>query len=117
MLCRSLPPDDFGGTNMSLIINGNFSDSENRWNFRLAGEIDISNALQLKHQLETAYTGRAADIYIDVNDLSYIDSTGLGIIIGVYGSMRGTGNRIVLLNPRENVKKLLKITNLDKLLC
>jgi len=102
---------------MSLIINGNFDDSENHWSFRLTGEIDISNALQLKQQLETAYGGRAADIYIDVSDLSYIDSTGLGILIGVYGDMRGAGDRIKLLNPRENVKKLLKITNLDKLLC
>ncbi|MDR0852021.1 MAG: STAS domain-containing protein [Clostridiales Family XIII bacterium] len=101
---------------MSLIINGNFDEAESRWNFRLAGEIDISNALQLKKQLETAYAARAADIYINVGDLSYIDSTGLGIIIGIYGTIHKSGYRIVLLEPKENVKKLLKITNLDKVL-
>jgi anti-sigma B factor antagonist len=101
---------------MSLIINGNFDESESRWDFRLAGEIDISNALQLKNQLETAYKARAADIYINVGDLTYIDSTGLGIIIGLYGAMRGNGHRVVIQEPRENVKKLLKITNLDKIL-
>ena len=102
---------------MSLNINGNFNEPENRWDFCLSGEIDISNAQQLKSQLETAYAGHAAYIHIDVSGLSYVDSTGLGIIIGVYGSIRENGNRIILREPRENVKKLLKITNLDKVLC
>jgi anti-sigma B factor antagonist len=97
---------------MSLTINGNFSETENRWIFQPAGEVDISNAGQLKQQLETAFMQRAADIRLEMSELSYIDSTGLGVMISVYGEMKKTGHRITIVNPKDNVKKLLRITSL-----
>lgn len=102
---------------MSFSINGSYADAEGRWRYILSGEVDIANAQQLKKELETAYSTRAADIEIDAGGLNYIDSTGLGVIIGVYGTMREGGHRIILTDVRDNVKKLLKITNLDKVLC
>jgi anti-sigma B factor antagonist len=101
---------------MSLSINGNYDEAKNRWNFDLMGEIDISNAHQLRQQLDAAYTARPADIYLDLAKLSYIDSTGLGVIIAVYGAIRGKGHKTIILNPKDNVKKLLRITSLDKVL-
>lgn len=102
---------------MSLSINGNYDETAGEWCFKLIGEVDISNAHQLKKQLETAYGEHASDIAVDVSSLSYIDSTGLGVIIGVYGNMKESGHRIRLLEPRENIRKLLRITSLDKVLC
>jgi anti-sigma B factor antagonist len=101
---------------MSLSINGNYDETDNKWNFDLVGEIDISNAHQLKQQLETAYAAHPTDIYLDLERLSYIDSTGLGVIIGVYGTIRGDGHRTIIVNPKDNVRKLLRITSLDKVL-
>jgi len=101
---------------MSLSINGNYDEARDQWNFDLIGEIDISNAHQLKQQLEAAYAAHSTNIYLDLEHLSYIDSTGLGVIIGVYGSIRGNGHKTIILNPKDNVKKLLRITSLDKVL-
>jgi anti-sigma B factor antagonist len=101
---------------MSLSINGNYDQKKKIWNFDLHGEIDISNANQLKQQLEAAYAAQPADIYLDFEHLAYIDSTGLGAIIGVYGSIREKGHKTIIVNPRDNVKKLLRITSLDKVL-
>jgi anti-sigma B factor antagonist len=102
---------------MSLSINGNFNEAEELWLFKLSGEIDLSNAYQLKQRLETDYAQRPANIAIDLSSLSYLDSTGLGILIGMHGRMRVDEHRIILRQPRENVKKLLRITSLDKILC
>jgi anti-sigma B factor antagonist len=101
---------------MSLSINGNYDEAGNKWDFDLIGEIDISNAHQLKQQLEAAYAAHPSDIYLDLAGLSYIDSTGLGVIIGVYGTMRGNGHKTIIVNPKDNVRKLLRITSLDKVL-
>jgi anti-sigma B factor antagonist len=101
---------------MSLSINGNYDEQNNRWNFDLVGEIDISNAHQLKQQLEAAYAAHPTNIYLDLARLSYIDSTGLGVIIGVYGTIRGNGHKTIIVNPKDNVRKLLRITSLDKVL-
>jgi anti-sigma B factor antagonist len=102
---------------MSLSISSSYDGELNKWLFTVAGEVDISNAHQMKVELEASYKEHAADLLVDVSDLNYIDSTGLGVIIGIYGQIRGEGQRIVLINPRENVKKLLRITSLDKVLC
>jgi anti-sigma B factor antagonist len=101
---------------MSLSINGNYDEKNDRWEFDLVGEIDISNAHQLKQQLEAAYSAHATNIYLDLEHLSYIDSTGLGVIIGVYGTIRGNGHKTIIVNPKDNVRKLLRITSLDKVL-
>jgi anti-sigma B factor antagonist len=104
------------GTIMALSINGNYDETKRRWNFDLRGEIDISNAHQLRQQLDAAYGARPADIYLDLDNLSYIDSTGLGVIIAVYGTIRNKGHKTIIVNPKDNVKKLLRITSLDKVL-
>jgi anti-sigma B factor antagonist len=101
---------------MSLSINGNYDEKNDRWEFDLVGEIDISNAHQLKQQLEAAYAAHSTNIYLDLEHLSYIDSTGLGVIIGVYGTIRGSGHKTIIVNPKDNVRKLLRITSLDKVL-
>ncbi|MDR2156183.1 MAG: STAS domain-containing protein [Clostridiales Family XIII bacterium] len=102
---------------MSFAINGGFHEADHLWQFGLSGEIDISNASQLKTRLESAYSETPADIVLDLGNLNYIDSTGLGVIIGVYGGIKENGHRIILREPKENVKKLLRITSLDKVLC
>jgi anti-sigma B factor antagonist len=102
---------------MSFSINGNFDFDEYRWKYKLTGEIDISNAHSLKEEMESAFANHPADIELDLDGLNYIDSTGLGVIISVYGAMKESGNRIVLTNVKDNIKKLLKITNLEQVLC
>ena len=102
---------------MAYHVKGNFDEGLNQWFFEISGEIDISNAPQLKKDLESAYSQNPTDIIVNVSNLAYIDSTGLGAIISVYGKMKSDGHRIVLTEPKDNVKKLLSITSLDKVLC
>ena len=102
---------------MAYSVKGNFDEGLNQWFFEISGEIDISNAPQLKRDLESAYLQKPTDIIVNISNLAYIDSTGLGAIISVYGKMKSSGNRIVLTEPKDNVKKLLSITSLDKVLC
>lgn len=102
---------------MSLKIQCNYNDKINKWDLKLEGEVDVSTASYLRKEIETAYKTNEADIEVDLTDLSYIDSTGLGVMIGAYGRMREKNNSIVLRNPKANIKKLLSITSLDKVLC
>ena len=102
---------------MTLSINVNNNKTNGVWEFSLVGEIDISNAHYFKKQLETAVTEKKQNISIDLSGLNYIDSTGLGVIIGVYGSVKKEGLSVKIINPKDNVKKLLIISGLDKILC
>jgi len=102
---------------MALSINANNNTENKVWEFSLVGEIDISNAHYFRKQLETALAEVKQNITIDLAELNYIDSTGLGVIIGVYGSVKKDGFTVKVLNPKDNVKKLLVISGLDKILC
>jgi len=102
---------------MTLSINANNNKEKGLWEFGLVGEVDISNAHYFRKQLETALAECKQSVTIDLAELNYIDSTGLGVIIGVYGSVKKDGLSVKVLNPKENVKKLLIISGLDKILC
>ena len=102
---------------MALSINANNNVEKKTWEFKLVGEVDISNAHLFKKQLETALDENRQNITIDLSELSYMDSTGLGVIIGIYGAIQKDGYTIKLFNPKESVKKLLHISGLDKKLC
>jgi len=101
---------------MSLQIKSSFDENVEKWEIDLAGEIDISSAAEFRDLLEKAYKEKKGDIVLRFDNLNYIDSTGLGVIIGAYGKMKEDNRNIKILNPRKNIKKLLTITNLDQIL-
>ena len=102
---------------MALSINTNNNTEREIWEISLIGEVDISNAHYFRKQLETSLAECRQSIEIDLAGLNYIDSTGLGVIIGVYGSVKKEGLSVKIINPKDNVKKLLIISGLDKILC
>lgn len=102
---------------MGLNIQSSYDDKMQTWNIFLDGEVDVSSASQLRGALDGAFAEEKRDIVLHLEDLRYIDSTGLGVIIGAFGRMQEAGNRIRVVNPREHVQKLLRITCLDQILC
>lgn len=102
---------------MSLQMESSFNKELEQWELTAKGEVDISTAPQLREVLDGAYREIKADILLYLDELNYIDSTGLGVIIGAFGRMQENQNRIKLINPRDNIKKLLSITSLDRILC
>ena len=110
-------PGMMGGKGMALIINSVNNTETRVWEFTVGGEIDISNAKDLKAKLEASLAEARQSIALDLSELKYIDSTGLGVIIGVYSAIKKDGLSVKVVNPRDNVKKLLNISGLDSVLC
>ena len=102
---------------MSLHIESSYNIDLEQWDLTAKGEVDISTAPELREFLDSAYREIKADIFLYLDDLNYIDSTGLGVIIGAFGRMQANENRITLINPKDNIRKLLSITSLDRILC
>ena len=50
---------------------------------------------------------------IDISGLRYINSSGIGVLITVLTKFRNKGGEVCLMNPSDNVKKLLIITKLN----
>ena len=54
-------------------------------------------------------------ILINLHDVSYIDSSGIGELVGAFTSVQGRGGQLKLLNPAAKVVNVLRLTRLDHL--
>lgn len=100
---------------MSLDINSSFNENEDMWIFTPKGELDIFSSPNFKEKVVNAYESRNSDILIDLEQLDYVDSTGLGALISILRKLKENDHKINIDNIKPNIKKLFLITELDKL--
>lgn len=84
-------------------------------NISISGEIDIYTSQSFKSELNEVIKLCEGNLYIDCTELTYIDSTGLGILVGALKEIRKDNNDIYICKLKDNIKKLFLITGLDKL--
>ncbi len=85
------------------------------WEVELKGELDVSNSEKLKEHLNNIYSEKHLNIKLNFEYLDYIDSTGLGVIIGILKKLKLDDNEIYIVKPKKNVEKILHITGLNKI--
>ena len=100
---------------MALKLKKIFDDSFNSWHVDISGEVDIHTSGNLKDVLNNILNDREADIRLNCEELMYIDSTGLGALIGILKRVKKNENDIIIVNAKSNISKLLSITGLDKI--
>lgn len=79
------------------------------------GDMDIYSSSQFRDQVLNSYSEEKMDLLIDGEKLQYIDSTGLGALIGILKTIKEDDKKIYLSNIKPNIRKLFDITELDKL--
>jgi len=99
---------------MDFLIEKEFDQVGNCWRVSLTGEVDIYNSAEMKTTLTKLMDENEADIYVDCAHLEYIDSTGLGALVGVLKHVKGCNKTLHLSSVKPNILKLFRITNLDK---
>ena len=99
---------------MALDTTVSFDHVKNTWIIKLDGEVDIYTLPKMKEVLLDSLKEKNIDILLDCNNLEYVDSTGLGVLISVLKRVRESGNKIIITNLKPNIRKLFDITGLDK---
>mgnify|MGYP000981602321 CR=1 FL=1 len=100
---------------MILQIKDQFDTDTDSWKVALKGEADVYTVNSLKERLNKLLEEKMVNVEIDCTSLRYIDSTGLGTLISIRGKMSEENKELILKNVQPNVRKLLKITGLDKI--
>ena len=80
---------------------------------KLKGEMDVANAGAVSACLN-GLLDAGADVVIDLSELQFIDSTGLGVLVRAGGRAREGGRKIRLRAPAQNVASTLSVTGLDR---
>ena len=73
------------------------------------GEVDVSSAAELRSALEAALTGDTSKITADFSDVSYIDSTGIGVLVGIAHRAQEARVVFVVAHPQKNVARVFDL--------
>jgi anti-sigma B factor antagonist len=77
------------------------------------GEVELHCAPQLREELHRVCEGAATCVVVDLSRVSFIDSTGLGVLIGGLKRAREKGT-LSLVCPQQRVKRIFEITGLTQ---
>ncbi|OHD66854.1 MAG: hypothetical protein A2176_12355 [Spirochaetes bacterium RBG_13_51_14] len=79
----------------------------------LPKKVDIDNSKDLWIFFKTLISGGALKIYVDLKELEYIDSSGIGVMINTAKVIRKQNGDIVLANVSDEIKYIFKVINLE----
>lgn len=81
----------------------------------ISGEIDHHSASGMRRDVDNIIWNRTPmHLILDMSEVEFMDSSGLGFIMGRYALMREIGGNISLRNPSHVVMKMLTMTGFDK---
>lgn len=79
------------------------------------GEVDVYTAPQLREKLLPLCQG-GSSIHLDLSGVDYIDSTGLGVLIGAYKAQKSTDGKLIISGMNSRLTRLFRITGLQEIM-
>ncbi len=80
----------------------------------VGGEIDVASAARFRDELSRAVAAANSHVVVDMSKVSFLDSTGLGVLVGRLKAMRLRELDMVLVIGDERLRRNFKITGLDQ---
>ena len=78
------------------------------------GEIDLATQGELRTVLNDLVVAGDVDLVLDLTGVSFIDSTGIGALIGTRRRVHAFQGSLTLVCPHESILKIFTITGLEK---
>jgi anti-anti-sigma factor len=82
----------------------------------VTGRLDLLTAADVKRQLQEAVATGLHRLVVDLHGVPFIDSSGLGALIGALKAARVAGGDVRIARPGEQVRYVLEISMLDRVL-
>lgn len=81
---------------------------------RVTGEVDVYAAPMLRERIRELSAGGAVHLIADLGPVDFLDSTGLGVLVGGLKRLRGDGGSLALVITTPHILRLFQITGLTK---
>ena len=82
----------------------------------VGGELDHHNASVMRMEADEAIQSlRPKCVFIDFGEVTFMDSSGIGFVMGRYRLVSAYGGNVEVVNLSDRVFKMMKLAGLDKL--
>jgi anti-sigma B factor antagonist len=81
-----------------------------------SGRLNMVSAPTLREVVNTAIGEGHSRVVVDLSDIEFIDSSGLGALVGCLKSARQAGGDLKIAAPNKQVTMVLQLSNLDRVL-
>ncbi len=82
----------------------------------VGGEVDVYTAPRLRDRLTELVDAGARNVVVDLARVDFLDSTGLGVLVGAQKRLRPVGGTFSLVCAKESLLKVFRITALDQII-
>ena len=84
---------------------------------KVDGEVIFENSNRVKEKAkEIIKEIEAKKLIVDLSSTSYLDSSGIGVILSLFKFMRDNDGKLLIANPNEKVKRVFEVTKLNQIL-
>lgn len=83
----------------------------------LKGDLDLNVADKLREELDKKIEEtNALNLLLDLSKVTFIDSSGLGVILGRYKRISNSGGKVILTGARPHVRNVLALSGLLRIM-
>lgn len=88
------------------------TENDNAVHVSLSGEIDAYTAPKVRDELMKHANKKGMQLVVDLSEVTYMDSTGLGVFVGLFKQLRTNEGDLTLTGMSERLQRLFDITGL-----
>ena len=81
----------------------------------LSGELDHHNAVNFRTKIDGMIkTQKPTTLVLDLEHIDFMDSSGLGLIMGRYHNVQAYGGKLIIRNPSEAILKICRLSGIGR---
>jgi anti-sigma B factor antagonist len=81
----------------------------------VGGDIDVFTSPRLRETLLELIEKGQVDLLVDLGEVEFLDSTGLGVLVGIHHRLRNREGSMSLVGGNERVRRVFHVTQLDRI--
>jgi anti-sigma B factor antagonist len=82
---------------------------------KVSGELDVFSSPRLREMLLDVIDKGPLRLVVDLSDVTFLDSTGLGVLVGIYHRLRARSGSMSFVGANERVRRVFHVTQLTKI--
>ena len=84
---------------------------------KILGDIDHHSAKSVRENIDNfMFLKKPSLVVLDLSKVDFMDSSGLGLILGRYTNAKDIGSDFIIFKPSRNVKKILNLAGIDRIM-